>query len=112
MFKQQGWGKRSIKKSESSAKKLKKQSSSHCDSLDCIPAPPTLTQMYDRDLDDNDRSVMQSRVHTCSFFTSNMLESVGNEQGDALVVEARIILLENVQTILIETLLLQHPHNF
>ncbi|KAK8586082.1 hypothetical protein V6N13_130608 [Hibiscus sabdariffa] len=61
------WDRSLVKESESSAEKLKKQSSSCGDSPDYILALPTLTQLYDRDWDDNNQLVMQSRVQTCSF---------------------------------------------
>ncbi|KAK8690714.1 hypothetical protein V6N13_074242 [Hibiscus sabdariffa] len=56
-----------MKESESSSKKLKEHDSSYYDPSDYIPMSPTLTQLYDHDSDDNDQSVMQSRVPTCSF---------------------------------------------
>ncbi|KAK8997920.1 hypothetical protein V6N11_012456 [Hibiscus sabdariffa] len=53
--------------SESSTKRSRTQSSDYCDSPDYLTEPPVVTQLCDRDLDNNDRPVMQSRVSNCSF---------------------------------------------
>ncbi|KAK8686095.1 hypothetical protein V6N13_125122 [Hibiscus sabdariffa] len=76
----------STKESELTAKKLKKPGSSYCDSSEYIPVPPILTQF--------------------------MPVSVGNDLEDVSVVEARIILLENVLRILTGTPQLWHLHSF
>ncbi|KAK8680446.1 hypothetical protein V6N13_109390 [Hibiscus sabdariffa] len=56
-----------MKENESSIKKLKEQGSNYCDLSDYVPEPPVVTQLYDRGSDDYDRSVIRSRVSTCSF---------------------------------------------